>query len=132
VAGFLADVIVVVHFGYLAFVVFGGFLAWRRPKVIVAHVLAAGWGVAILTVWSVCPLTYAEDWFRRRAGQGGLTRGFIDTYVKGVLYPVRYEHVVQALVAVIVLVSWVGAYRLARHRRRTAGRPASLGPARTR
>jgi hypothetical protein len=117
-AGFLADVTVVAHFSYLAFVVLGGFLAWRWPKMIVVHMIAVGWGVAILAAWPNCPLTYVEDRLRRQAGEGGLPGGFIDTYVKGVLYPERYEHLVQVILAAIIVVSWVGTYlRLRRGRR---------------
>ncbi|MGH3432867.1 MAG: DUF2784 domain-containing protein, partial [Thermocrispum sp.] len=58
--GFLADATMVVHFAFLVFLVVGGFLAWRWPRVIYAHVLTAAWGV-VITVFSLeCPLTGPE------------------------------------------------------------------------
>jgi hypothetical protein len=121
----LTTVILVAHFAYLAYLVVGGFLAWRWPRTIYLHMLAAAWGITIVAGQLICPLTYAEDWSRRRAGEAGLTQGFIDRYIEGVLYPARYAPLLQALVAVLVLGSWVGFGLLTagRRRRRQASRP---------
>lgn len=119
----LTTVILVTHFAFLAYVVFGGFLAWRWPRTIVAHLLAAGWGLYVITAHMVCPLTYAENWSRRQAGEAGLTRGFIDSYIEGVLYPERYTALMQVLAVTAVVGSYVGfAVVMAGRRRR---RPAS-------
>jgi hypothetical protein len=118
----LTTLILGAHFAYLAYVVVGGFLAWRWPRAIWPHLAAAAWGVA-LVAGLPCPLTYAEDWSRRRAGEAGLTAGFIDRYVEGVLYPARYTGLIQALVAMVMLTSYVGAYarwRARRHRHASA------------
>jgi hypothetical protein len=120
VYGVLAYAVAVVHFAFLAFVVLGGFVAWRWPWVIWAHLAAAGWGV-LITVFSVnCPLTHAENELRARAGEPELAGGFIDTYVEGVIYPERYVNEAHALAAVLVLVSWLG---LVVRRRRRAQQP---------
>ena len=107
----LAEVTMVVHFLFIAFVVFGGFVAWRRPKAIWLHLLAAGWGLCIVLFDLNCPLTHVEDWARERAGQSGLARGFIDTYLTGVMYPERYLDEVRLLIAVVVAVSYAGLVR---------------------
>jgi hypothetical protein len=114
----LVTVILVVHFGYLAFVVVGGFLAWRWPRMFWVHVAAAAWGLAVVGIPLTCPLTTAENWARREAGQTGQTAGFIDRYIEGVLYPERYTLLLQVLVGVTVVGSWVGAYLYRRHLRR--------------
>lgn len=114
----LADATMVVHFAFLAYLVLGGFLAWRWPRTFFAHLAAAGWGVLIITFSLTCPLTPVEDHFRRRAGAQGLGRdGFIDTYIDGVIYPSEHVDLVRLLVATLVAVSWAGL--LLRHRRRT-------------
>lgn len=115
----LADAVMVVHFGFLGYVVLGGFLAWRWLWALLPHLLAAGWGG--LTVGFpatlACPLTAWEDSARRAAGQQGLpASGFIDHYLEGVVYPERYTGLIQGSAAVVVLVSWVGAYRRIRAR----------------
>lgn len=106
------------HFAYMAYLVVGGFLAWRWAWAFWPHVLAAVWGVLIVTAGPTCPLTWAEDWARRRGGLPGLARGFIDQHIAGVLYPKRLEPLVRAVAAVVVLGSWFGAYL---HWRATTG-----------
>jgi hypothetical protein len=116
----LVTVILTVHFGYLAFVVLGGFLAWRWPKAFFVHLAAGIWGVLIVFNLVDCPLTYAENWARRQAGQAEVT-GFIDHYITGVLYPQQYLHQAQSAVAAVVLISWIGALLLWRRRRNRTG-----------
>lgn len=118
----LTTAILVVHFAYLAYVVVGGFLAWRWPRTIWLHLVAAAWGLVVVAFPLVCPLTAAEDWSRRRAGEAGLTRGFIDRYIEGVLYPERYTLALQVLAGLLVVGSWVGFLLRRRSRRDTGGK----------
>jgi hypothetical protein len=114
VAG-LADLLMAVHFAFLAYVALGGFLAWWRPVLLLPHLAAACWGALTVTVGLACPLTAWEDAARRAAGQEGLPRGFIDTYLTGVVYPADNLLAAQLLVAALVAVSWAGlAARLIR------------------
>jgi hypothetical protein len=106
----LAGTVLGAHFAYLGYLVLGGFLAWRWRWLIWPHLVAAAWGIALVVFSPTCPLTWAEDWARRRAGEPPLTEGFIDRYVSGVLYPERYTPMVRLLVAGVVIVSWLGAY----------------------
>lgn len=106
----LAEATMVVHFAYLAYLVAGGFLAWRWPRTFWLHLAAAGWGLAAVIVDLNCPLTYLEDRSRERAGQPGLPPGgFIDHYLVGVLYPERSAALIQWLVVAAVAVAWLGA-----------------------
>jgi hypothetical protein len=105
----IADVAMVAHFAFLAYLVAGGFIAWRWPRTIWTHVATALYGLFNVLVGWECPLTYVENWGRERAGEATLPgTGFIDHYIAGVVYPEQHEGLVQALVAVVVLVSWVG------------------------
>ena len=111
----LAELVMLLHFGFLAYVALGGFLAWRRPWLIVPHAAAAVWGALSATVGIPCPLTGWEHALRRRAGEEGLSRGFVDTYLTGVVYPQEHLLTAQLLVATLVAVSWTGfALRLRR------------------
>jgi hypothetical protein len=112
-----ADVVMLVHLVFLLYVALGGFLAWRRPGLIVLHVAAAAWGLLSATVGMDCPLTAWEDAARRHAGEQGLPHGFIGTYLTGVIYPADRLVEAQLLVASVVLVSWIG---FAVRRRRSA------------
>jgi hypothetical protein len=113
----LADVTMVVHFAFLAYVAAGGYLAWRWPRAIGPHLLLAGWGLSTVAFNLDCPLTWIEDWARQRAGEPGLGGAFVDTYLTGVLYPADRLGLVQALVALSVAVSWVGAAVMVRGRK---------------
>ncbi|MCE3554413.1 DUF2784 domain-containing protein [Pseudonocardia sp. RS11V-5] len=112
---FLADAVMLVHFTFLAFVALGGFLAWRWPRVIVLHAAAVGWGLVSVFAHVECPLTAWEDRFRRLAGEQGLARGFIDTYLTGVIYPREYLSAIQLAIGCLVAASWAGLV-LRRHR----------------
>ena len=98
----------VAHFLFIAFVVLGGFVAWRWPRALWLHLLAAGWGLCIVVFDLNCSLSYVEDQAREKAGQSGLARGFIDTYLTGVMYPERFLTEVRLLIAVVVAVSYAG------------------------
>ena len=122
----LADLTMLVHFTFLAFVVFGGFLAWKWPRVIWAHLLVAAWGFATIALSIRCPLTDIEDWARVRAGGAKLSgTGFIDHYIEGVLYPEEHSQLLQAAAALVVLGSWLGLVMRARSQRHA---PAGLHP----
>jgi hypothetical protein len=119
----LADVVMTFHLLFLAFVVFGGFLAWRWPKVLFAHVPLAVYGLVIVTFGFVCPLTPIEDGLRKRAGQEGLEpTGFIDTYIEGIIYPADQTMLARWLAFAVITVSWVGLAIKLRRRRETAAR----------
>jgi hypothetical protein len=115
----LLDAILALHFGYIAFLVLGGFLAWRWPRAFWLHLVASIWAILIVVSWVDCPLTWAENWTRRQTGKPQVT-GFIDQYLTGVIYPPQYLTQVRLAVAFVVLVSWIGAFILWRRRRARA------------
>jgi hypothetical protein len=114
----LADAVVLIHFGFIAFVAVGGLLAWRWPKLLWPHLAAVAWGVGIIAIGWDCPLTPLEKHFRRLAGDAGYKGGFVDHYIEGVIYPARYTAVLRLLAAALIAVGWVGLAR--RHGRRRA------------
>lgn len=104
----VADAIAVVHFGFILFIALGGVLAWRWPRLLGPHLAAVAWGVGIVVIGWTCPLTPAEQYFRRLGGESDDGQGFVDRYIEGVIYPERYTSLLRALVAVLVLVGWAG------------------------
>jgi hypothetical protein len=121
----LADALVGTHFLFVVFVVSGGFLAWRWPRVAWAHVPAAAWGALIELAGWICPLTPLENRLRRGAGLAGYDGGFIEHYVIPVVYPAGLTRGVQVCLGVAVILVNLVAYA-ALLRRRTGRR----GPAR--
>jgi Protein of Unknown function (DUF2784) len=116
-----ADVVMLIHFAFIVFVVIGPLLAWRWPRLLWFHVPAALYGLAIVTVGFVCPLTPLENSLRERAGESGYDGGFVDRYIEGVIYPGRYTRIAQLLAALLIIVGYVGVFVLSR--RRDARRP---------
>jgi hypothetical protein len=108
----LADLVVLLHVAFVAFVVAGGYLALRWRRLAWLHVPAALWGALIeLTGW-ICPLTPLENALRRLAGEAGYPGGFIEHYVLPELYPAHYTLALRlTLAAVVILLNGV-AYGL--------------------
>ena len=83
----LADLVVILHLSFVLFVVFGGLLVLRWPRLAWVHLPAAAWGVAIEFTGGICPLTPLENWLREKAGEIGYADGFTEHYILPVLYP---------------------------------------------
>ncbi len=83
----LADAVVALHLVVVVYVVIGGSLAWRWPRLALVHLPFAAWGVAIEIGGWVCPLTPLENWLRRRGGEAGYRGGFVEHYLLPLLYP---------------------------------------------
>jgi hypothetical protein len=109
-----ADLLVVVHLAFVAFVALGGLLVRRRRRLAWFHLPCALYGAAI-EVWGwTCPLTPMEQRLRRVAGEEGYSGGFIEHHLEGVLYPQGWEQVHLWLAVAVVAVN-VAAYAWAFH-----------------
>lgn len=114
-----ADVVVVVHFAFVVFVVIGGVVALRWPKVLWLHVPAVLYSVWIIVFSITCPLTPLERNLRERGGADRYSESFIERYVEGVLYPGDMLRQAQFVAALVVGASWI----VAGVRRRSDDRP---------
>lgn len=119
---FLADTILVVHFAFVVFVVFGfilkllGLLAgwsWvHNRKFRIAHLAAIG--VVVLQAWfgQLCPLTIWENELRQRAGQSGYTESFIGHWLHEILFyqaePWVFTTIYTCFGALVLLVWFLG------------------------
>lgn len=83
----LADVVLLLHGVFIAFVVLGGLLVWRRPRLGWLHLTAVAWAVWIAWAGWICPLTPLENALRRAAGQTGYGGSFIEHYLLPLIYP---------------------------------------------
>ena len=109
----LADALVVIHFAFTAFVVFGGFLTWRWPKAALAHIPALAWGCWVELSSSICPLTPLESHWHDLAGEAHYSGGFLAHYLGRVLYPPGLTwHIQWVLVAILVAINSIAYGRL--------------------
>lgn len=106
----LADLVVVVHVAFVAFVVLGALAVMRWPRVAWVHVPAAIWGVLVEVLGWTCPLTPLENAWRARAAGAGYQGGFVEHYVLGALYPADLTRAVQWGLGALVLVLNAVAY----------------------
>jgi hypothetical protein len=105
-----AEAVVLVHFSFIAFVLFGGLLALRWRWIVAAHLPAAAWGCLVELTGRICPLTYVENYLRSRAGQSGYPEGFIEHYFLPVIYPAGLTRQIQFVLAGVVVILNVVAY----------------------
>lgn len=91
------DVIVVVHFLFVAFVVAGGLLVIRRPRIAFIHLPAAMWGAFVEFFGWICPLTPLENHFRNLAGNSSYSGDFIVSYLIPVIYPENLTTTIQQI-----------------------------------
>ena len=109
----LADGVVLLHFGSILSVVFGGFrlLCWKWIAGL--HLPAVLWAAAIGFRHGVCPLTPLEQELRLAAGEAGYSGSFIEHYLIPIIYPAgldeRLQYILGTLVIAINLViyGWV-------------------------
>ncbi len=116
-----ADLVVLVHFGFILFVVLGGFAVLRWPRLAWLHLPAAAWGAWIELVGGICPLTPLENLLRRAAGEQGYDGGFIEQYLLPVIYPAGYTPEVGMVLGSIVLGINGAVYAVVWRRRRRRG-----------
>jgi hypothetical protein len=106
----LADAVLVLHLGFVLFVVLGGLLVPRWPTLAWLHIPAAIWGVLIEFTGWICPLTPLENSFRERGGEAGYSGGFIQHYIQPLLYPAGLTRSTQFALGGIALILNLAAY----------------------
>ena len=106
----LADLVVVIHFSFVLFVILGGLLVLRWPRLAYLHLPAATWGVLIEFAGWVCPLTPLEQSLRLKAGEQGYSGSFIEHYVLPLLYPSALTRTIQVALGIIVIAVNLGIY----------------------
>jgi hypothetical protein len=117
----LAFVTVLVHLAFILFVIFGGFLVARRPRLAPLHLGCAAWGAYVALANRICPLTPLENWFRQRGGEAGYRGDFLEHYLLAVIYPAGLTASTQKALGVAVIVLNAGVYAwMVRTRRRHA------------
>ena len=105
-----ADAVLLLHFIFIAFSVFGGLLAIRWRKVLFIHLPAAAWGVFVELTGRVCPLTGMENTLRIKAGIAGYSESFVEHYLLGIIYPDGLTREIQYFLGALVTVINIAIY----------------------
>jgi hypothetical protein len=114
---FLADSVLVLHFLFVMFVLAGGLLVLRWPRLAWLHLPAVVWGVVVEMMGWICPLTPLENRFRALAGAEVYSGDFIQRYCLPVMYPEGLTPQIQMLLGLLVMVLNVAIYAVLIRRR---------------
>lgn len=121
----LADAVLILHLGFILFVVLGGLLVLRWPKLAWVHLPVAAYGVLIELIGWICPLTPLENRLRRLGGGAGFEGGFVEHYLVPIIYPHTLTHELQIALGLGVLlingIVYSVVLRRRRHDRETPG-----------
>lgn len=105
-------VIVVFNVGGLAFIVIGNLRAWRLARSLwfrLVHLASVAVVVAQAWLGAICPLTTIEMWLRAKAGKSTYPGGFIEHWMRHLLYydaPLWVFTLAYSLFGLVVLATW--------------------------
>ncbi|MBH0179990.1 MAG: DUF2784 domain-containing protein [Nitrospira sp.] len=108
--GILADLIVCLHMAFVLFVVFGGLLMIKWPRLIWLHLPAIAWGAIVEFGGWVCPLTPLENWLLAQAGEATYAGDFLIRSLSSILYPDVLTHEIQLILGTALLVVNLAIY----------------------
>jgi len=121
---FLADFVVLLHFGFVAFVILGALTAFRWGRVLYFHVPAVIWAAWVEFSGSPCPLTPFENWLRERGGAPAYRGDFIEHYLLPILYPAALTREMQIALGAGALLGNALLYGALLRRRKPGGNRA--------
>ena len=98
------------HLSFILFVMFGGLLVLKWPRLMWIHIPCAVWGMLVEFTGWFCPLTNWEKHFLHMAGGAGYTGGFIEHYIMPLIYPAGLTRGIQVVLGLLVLVVNAGVY----------------------
>jgi len=99
-----AGIILIIHFLFILFVLFGALLFFVAKKMVFIHIPAIIWGSYIELTHSICPLTYLENWFLHKANLTTYSEGFIQNYLVPIVYPMNLTKDLQIFLGIGLIV----------------------------
>lgn len=81
------EAVLAIHFVWVLFAVFGGFLGFADLRWLWVHAPVVIWSAVVNFAGWTCPLTPLEKELRRRASISGYEGGFVEHYIAPLVYP---------------------------------------------
>ena len=106
----LAEVVLLIHFAFIVFVIIGGWLSRRCRWLPWVHLPAVLWAVALEFGGWICPLTPLENYLRQTSGATGYSGGFLEHYLLSIVYPAGLTPEIQIYLGIGVLLINIAAY----------------------
>lgn len=98
-----ADLVLLLHLAFVLFVMTGGLLLLKWPRLAWLHLPAAIWGALVEYTGWICPLTPIENTLLATAGESAYNSDFIGHYLLPLLYPAGLTGNVQVLLGTVVV-----------------------------
>jgi len=98
-----ADAVVLLHFGFILYVLLGGLLSYKWLWLLWLHLPAVVWGAVMSMAGWICPLTPLEIKLRAAGGGGHYSSGFIEHYILPVIYPAGLSRELQTTMGIALL-----------------------------
>ena len=106
----IANLILIVHFIFILFVVFGALLFFASTKIIFIHIPAFIWGTYIELTNSICPLTYLENWLLQKANLTTYSESFNQNYLLPIVYPANLTKDIQTYLGITLIAINIAIY----------------------
>ncbi len=119
-----ADAVAMSHFAIIGFLLAGGFVARRHPRVTKAHLVVVAGTAAIYAIGMDCPLTDWEKGLRRLAGDEVYAGGYLEHYLVRPWHPAGMSPAIGLCILGVAVATTAVAYS---GRLRRAGSPESGG-----
>lgn len=110
------ELVVLAHFGFIIWVIAGGFLAIRWWWLTLIHLPALVWAVLLEWYGWVCPLTPLENRLRSGRDMAVYDTGFIENYIIPVIYPEGLTREIQIAMAVLLMLVNAAVYWIVIHK----------------
>ena len=99
-----ANLVLIIHFAFILFVVFGALFFFASAKIIFIHIPTLIWGSYIMFTHSVCPLTHLENWLLHKANLATYSEGFIQHYIIPIVYPIGLSKDLQIYLGITLII----------------------------
>lgn len=108
-----ANLTLVIHFTFIVFVIFGALLLFASKKFIFIHIPSVIYATYVEFSHSICPLTYLENWFLKKANMTSYSSSFIDQYLIPIVYPNNLTAELQFYLGLLLIIINIIIYTLA-------------------
>ena len=95
----MADLILILHFCFIIFVIFGGCFVYKNPRLAWIHIPMVIWAFLVNIMEWICPLTPLENHFRKSTVYDS---GFIEHYLTPLIYPESMSYQLGMLLGILV------------------------------
>jgi disulfide bond formation protein DsbB len=111
--GLGANLTLAMHFAFIVFVIFGALILFVSKKILFIHIPSVIYGAYIELSHSICPLTYLENWFLKKAGLKSYPSSFIEQYLMPIVYPDNLTAELQFYLGFLLIFTNIVIYVLA-------------------